>query len=178
MPKSMKAWWKKWFCLRNDTSAPLPGSPTTAPFPSLTGGMRWLKRNSASFCPSVSSSSSYGGRGWRACTSCVTFFIHRIQPLRQRVTKTWLYPGPSCLDHSFFEELSEAEINIQIHKVLDHGANLTPGAGLASLRDGVAGTKVSPFGSVVATCTILSSHHARGHAQSLRGGRSAPWASI
>jgi hypothetical protein len=41
----------------------------------------------------------------------------------------WLYSGPSCLNCSFFEELSEAEINTQIHKVLDHGANLNPEAG-------------------------------------------------
>jgi hypothetical protein len=55
----------------------------------------------------------------------------------------WLYPGPSCLNRFFSEELSEAEINTQIHKVLDHGANLNPGAGLAPLREGVAITRVS-----------------------------------
>jgi hypothetical protein len=55
-----------------------------------------------------------------------TFFNHQIQLLRQRVTKMWLYPGPSYLDCSFSEELSEAKINTWFHKVLDHRANLNP----------------------------------------------------
>jgi hypothetical protein len=55
----------------------------------------------------------------------------------------WLYPRPSCLDCSFSEELSEAVINTWIHKVLDHGANLNPGAGPTPLREGVASTRVS-----------------------------------
>jgi hypothetical protein len=52
----------------------------------------------------------------------------------------WLYPGPCCLDHSLSEELGDAEINIRIHKVLDHGADLNPGAGPAPLREGVTST--------------------------------------
>jgi hypothetical protein len=40
-----------------------------------------------------------------------TFFSHQIQLLYRWVTKMWLYPGPSCLDCSFSEELSEVEIN-------------------------------------------------------------------
>jgi hypothetical protein len=66
------------------------------------------------------------------------------------------------------------EINTWIHKVLDHGANLDPGAGPAPLREGVASTRVSLFGSVLATYVILSFHRARGLAQDLGGARSAP----
>jgi hypothetical protein len=64
-----------------------------------------------------------------------TFCSRRIQSLRQRVTKMWLYSGPSCLDRSFSEELREVEINTLIHKVLDDGANLNPEAGPTPLRE-------------------------------------------
>jgi hypothetical protein len=40
----------------------------------------------------------------------------------------WLYLGPSSRDCNFSEELREADISIRIHKVLDHGDNLDPGA--------------------------------------------------
>jgi hypothetical protein len=72
-----------------------------------------------------------------------TFFGHRIEPLQQRVIVTWLYPRPSDHDRSFSEELSNGEIDKWILKVLDHGANLNPGASPASLREGVASTRVS-----------------------------------
>jgi hypothetical protein len=60
----------------------------------------------------------------------------------------WLYPRPSCPDHSFSEELSDVEINTRIHKVLDHGADLNPRAGPAPLGEGVASTQDSLFRSV------------------------------
>jgi hypothetical protein len=72
-----------------------------------------------------------------------TFFSHRIQLLRQRVTKMWLYLVPICLDRSFSEELSMMEINTWIHKVLDHGANQNPRADHAPLRERVTSTRVS-----------------------------------
>jgi hypothetical protein len=41
-----------------------------------------------------------------------TFFNHCVQPLHQRVTTMWLsYPGLSCLDCPFSEELGDMEIN-------------------------------------------------------------------
>jgi hypothetical protein len=83
-----------------------------------------------------------------------------FQSLRQRVTKMWLYPGPSCFDHSLSEELSEAEMNTRIHNILDHGANLNPGAGPTALREGDTSTRVSLLPSVLAVCVISSSHHA------------------
>jgi hypothetical protein len=71
-----------------------------------------------------------------------------------------MYPGPSCLDCSFFEELREAEINTRVHN-MDHEANLNPGANPAPLREGVASARVSLLGFVLAVCAISSSHHAR-----------------
>jgi hypothetical protein len=86
----------------------------------------------------------------------------------------WLYPGPSSLDCSFSEELSATEINTWIHKVLDHGANLNPWTGPTPLREGVANTWVSLFGSVSAAYAILSFHRARCLMQGLEGACSMP----
>jgi hypothetical protein len=130
MPKSMKWWRKKWFYMRNNTDAPLPAFTGNHPIPNPTGVTGWPRRTSAS------------------CSLLWTFFNHQVQPLRQRVTKMWLYLGPSYLDRSFSEESSAEEINTQIHKVLDHGANPNPEVGSVPLREGVANTRDSLFGSV------------------------------
>jgi hypothetical protein len=89
-----------------------------------------------------------------------TFFDHRIQPLRQRTTKMWLYPGQSDLDRSFAEELSDVEINTRILIALDYGANLNPRADPAPLRECVASSRVNLFRSVFAACTISFSYRA------------------
>jgi hypothetical protein len=64
----------------------------------------------------------------------------------------WLYLGLSCPDHPFSEDLGDLKINTQIHKVLDHRADLNPGTAPAPLREGVDNTNVSPlrfiFGSL------------------------------
>jgi hypothetical protein len=57
------------------------------------------------------------------------YFSHQIQPLQRRRTNMWTYLGPSCLDRPSSEELGAVEVEVQIHKVLDHRVNLTPGAG-------------------------------------------------
>jgi hypothetical protein len=57
----------------------------------------------------------------------------------------WMYPRPSCPDHPFSEELGDAKINIWIHKVLVHGADLNVGVDPAPLREGVDSTRVSLF---------------------------------
>jgi hypothetical protein len=71
----------------------------------------------------------------------------------------WMYLGPSCPDRPFFEELGNAEINTRVCKVLDNGVGLNPRDGPAPLRDGVASTRVSLFGSVFGSLRdfILSS---------------------
>jgi hypothetical protein len=43
-----------------------------------------------------------------------TFVNHPVQPLHQREMSMWMYPGPSCPDHPFFEELGDVEINTWI----------------------------------------------------------------
>jgi hypothetical protein len=48
-------------------------------------------------------------------------------------TKMWMYPGPSYLNRPSSEGLSAAEINTQIHKVLDLGVDPNPRTGPASL---------------------------------------------
>jgi hypothetical protein len=40
-----------------------------------------------------------------------TIFGHQIQSLQHWVTKMWMYLGPSDPDPSFFELLSDVEIN-------------------------------------------------------------------
>jgi hypothetical protein len=95
------------------------------------------------------------------------FFSCQIQRLCQRVTKMRLYPGSNCLDRSFSEELSEAEINTWMHKVLDNEANLNPWASPAPSREGPASSRVSLFGYVSAICVISSSHRTRDLAHEL-----------
>jgi hypothetical protein len=74
----------------------------------------------------------------------------------------WLYPGLSCPDRPSIEELSAAEVDSWVHKVLDLGVNLNPGAGPAPLQDGVARPRVSTLGPVSAAYVILTFHCARG----------------
>jgi hypothetical protein len=56
----------------------------------------------------------------------------------------WMYPGRSCPDHPSSEVLSLEEVEAQIHKVLDLGVNLTPGAGPISLWRGITSVRVRP----------------------------------
>jgi hypothetical protein len=49
----------------------------------------------------------------------------------------WLYPGPSCPDRPFSEELNDMEINTRIRGILAHGADLNFGLGPIPLREGV-----------------------------------------
>jgi hypothetical protein len=53
----------------------------------------------------------------------------------------WMYPGPSCPDHSFSAELDNVEINARIHGILVYGANQNPSPSRIPLRGGV----VSPW---------------------------------
>jgi hypothetical protein len=73
----------------------------------------------------------------------------------------WMYSGLSCLDSRSSKELSAAEINTWIHKVLDLGADLNPVASPARLREGVANTRDSMFGHVSVAYMILSFHCTR-----------------
>jgi hypothetical protein len=69
-------------------------------------------------------------------------------------------PVPSCPNHPFSEELSNAEINTCIHRVLTHGVNLNPGAGPTPLREVVDSTRVSLFAFAFGNlCNLICSWH-------------------
>jgi hypothetical protein len=114
--------------------------PVVAPFPCLLGEMEWLRRLPAFIGMHLL---------WM-------FFSHRIQQLRSRWTKMWTYPGPSCPDHPSSDELSVAEVEAWIDKVLDLGVNPTPSAGPIPLQRGIASVRVSTLGPVLVAFTILS----------------------
>jgi hypothetical protein len=82
----------------------------------------------------------------------------------------WLYLGPSCPDRPSSEELSTAEVDSQIHKVLDLGANLNPRVSPVPLQEGIVGSRVSTLGPILAAYEILSFHCAHSLAQGLGGG--------
>jgi hypothetical protein len=92
-----------------------------------------------------------------------TFFGHWTQPLWRRKTMMWLYPRPRCPDRPSFEELSTAEVNVQIHKVLDLGVNPNPGSSPSSLQGGVAMARVSMLGPVLMAFMILSFHYTQSY---------------
>jgi hypothetical protein len=72
----------------------------------------------------------------------------------------WTYPGPYCPDRPSSEELSVAEVEPRIHKVLVLGVNLTPGADPVPLWRGIASVRVSTLGPVLEAFVILSFHYA------------------
>jgi hypothetical protein len=56
-----------------------------------------------------------------------------------------MYPGSSCHNHPFSEELGVVEINAHIHRVLARGVDPNHRTGPAPLREGVDSTRVSLF---------------------------------
>jgi hypothetical protein len=74
-----------------------------------------------------------------------TFFSRRVKPLCQLFMTMWMYPGPSCHDHPFSEELGDMELNTQIDRVLALGAYLNHRVGPTPLREGVDNAWVSPL---------------------------------
>jgi hypothetical protein len=92
------------------------------------------------------------------CIFCEPFFSHQVELLRQWVTQMWLYPGPSCPDRPFSEELGKALINTRIYKVLDYGAGPNPMASPIPLGEGVDSTRVSPFSFTFGSmCNLIHS---------------------
>jgi hypothetical protein len=71
----------------------------------------------------------------------------------------WLYRGPSCPNHSSFEELSVVEIDARIHKVLDLRIKLNPRACPTTLQGGVASARICTLGLVLIAFMILSFHY-------------------
>jgi hypothetical protein len=87
----------------------------------------------------------------------------------------WMYLGPSYIDRPSSEVLSAAEVEDQIHKVLDLGVNLNSGAGPVPLRRGIASVRVSTLAPVSVAFTNLSFCCACDLAQGLGGGHGEPW---
>jgi hypothetical protein len=85
-----------------------------------------------------------------------------------------MYLGPSCPDCPSFEELSTADVDAQIHKVMDLRVNLNPRVSPIPLRRGIASARVCMLGLVSVAFTILSFHCARDLAQGRGGGCSEP----
>jgi hypothetical protein len=57
----------------------------------------------------------------------------------------WRYPGPSCSDRSFLAELTDAEVDSWVRRILGLGVNRHSGYGPVPLRDEV----VSPWVSLL-----------------------------
>jgi hypothetical protein len=74
-----------------------------------------------------------------------TFVSRHIQQLRRWEMTMWMYPWPSCPNHSFPTELDDTEINARICGILVHGANQNPDPNSIPLRGGV----VSPWVSLL-----------------------------
>jgi hypothetical protein len=74
-----------------------------------------------------------------------TFVSRRVQPLQQWEMPMWMYLGPSYPDHSFFAELGNAEIDIQVRRILVHRVHQNSGSSPIPLREGVISPWVSPL---------------------------------
>jgi hypothetical protein len=87
----------------------------------------------------------------------------------------WAYLGSSSLNRSSPEELSAAEVEAQIHRVIDFIVNPLRGASSDPFRRGNASVSVSTLGPVSASFTILSFHRAHDFIEGLGDGRSKLW---
>jgi hypothetical protein len=87
----------------------------------------------------------------------------------------WTYSGPSCLDHPSSKELSEAEMEARIRKVLDLRVNMNPSPGPVPLWRGIPSVRVGTLGPISTTFMIIFFHYAHDLAQGLGGGRDKPW---
>jgi hypothetical protein len=80
-----------------------------------------------------------------------------------------MYPGLNCPNGPSSDELSMAEIDTRIHKVLYLEVILNPRASLTPFQRGVTSLRVSTLGTISAAFAILSFHCAHDSAHGLRG---------
>jgi hypothetical protein len=111
MPKSMKGWRKKWFYRRNDANVSLPAFTSNCLVLQPNWSYGVAKKDLSKLQPLRKVVQQLPQEGLMGMHHLRTFFSCWIQPLRQWVTKIWLYPGLSCLDHPFSKKLSEEKIN-------------------------------------------------------------------
>jgi hypothetical protein len=126
MPISMKGWQNKWFYLRKDACTSLAMFTDSHPIPLPSWGDGAARSDLGKLQPMRESLQKLQHEGLIGVCLLQTFFSHRIQLLQQQKTKMWLYLGPSFLDRPSSKELSAVEVNTQIHKVLNLGANSNP----------------------------------------------------
>jgi hypothetical protein len=121
LSESMDEWHKIWFFLRNDFDAPLPMFTGSHPIPQPNWGCGVAWRELHRLQPLREVIQQLRREGLTGAELLWIIFSCRVQLLLQRTTAMWIYPGPSCPDHPFSDELGDAEINTRIHKVLSRG---------------------------------------------------------
>jgi hypothetical protein len=175
MPRSMKGWRKKWFYLRTDASALLPAFTSGRPIPLPSWGDGVARKDLSKLQPLSENLQQLRQEGLTGMHLLRIFFSCRIQLLRRRRTKIWMYLGSSCPDRPTYEELIAVQVEAQIHKVLDLKVNLNPGPSTVPLRRGIASVKVSKSSPVLASFVIPSFHCAHDLVHGLRGDHDEPW---
>jgi hypothetical protein len=160
MHRLMKGWRKKWFYLNNDAFTSLPALTGSHPIPLPSWG-GWSGQEGPRQVAAHA-------RGPSIITAGGPVDVSQLPDLATLVVKNQdVTVFEVKLDYPSSEELNEAEVNSRIHKVLDLGADLNPGACPALLQEGVASARVSMLGSVSVAYAILSFHHAHGLTQGL-----------
>jgi hypothetical protein len=125
----MKGWQKKWFYLKNDDSAPLPVFTGGRVVPLTFWGEGAAGKDPNKIQPLCECLQHLRQEGLTEILLLQMFFDRWIQPLWMRMAKMWVYPRSSCLDRPSPKELSAAEVEAQIRKVLDFAVISSHGAG-------------------------------------------------
>jgi hypothetical protein len=159
MPRSMKGWWKKWFYLKNDDSAPLPAFTGGHPIPLNSWGEGATGKDLNKIQPLCEHLQWLWQVGLIGIPILRMFFSRRIQPLRMWRAKTWVYPRSSYLDRPSPEELSVVEVETRICKVLDSTVIASHDASPDPIRRWIASVRVSTLVPIFVAFVILSFHN-------------------
>jgi hypothetical protein len=128
-----------------------------APFTCLQGEMEWLGRTSPAATPTREPLAvAVGWVDWDAPP--VDVFLPPGSTAPEAEDQDVDVSGTKLPDHPSSKELSAVEEEARIHKVLDLGVNLTPGASPIPLWRGIAIVIVSTLGPILVTITILPFH--------------------
>jgi hypothetical protein len=123
MSQPLVGWQKVWFSLGNDADALLPVFTGCHPIPQPKCGYSVAYQHIWKLQPLCVIVRQLLRGGMMGADLLRTFVSCRIQPLRRRVMTMWVYPGPSCPDHSFFTKLDDAKINTGIRGIVVNGAD-------------------------------------------------------
>jgi hypothetical protein len=116
-----------------------PYSRVATPSDNPTEGMEWSGQTSTGCNPCVRSFNGYDvDLRW-------TIFSRQVQLLHQRDMTMSMYPGPSCPDNPFSEELGDTEVNTQVRGVHAYRTVLNLGTGQVNLGEGFDSPWVSPL---------------------------------